>query len=153
MKGIRSLFTYSMTSMLLKVFHAFPIASNAYRRMSHWTSAGISNGLKISAHSWSLSTSVRDFQLGVVMGTRSLPSIPQMVQNLAAAFLGLRGTTTSLNSVRVIQPASSFDIPLPSRLRTTLLGDPDAFGDADDDGKDGASAISLTCYLYKLHTQ
>ena len=87
------------------------------------------------------------------MGTRSLASIPQMVWNLADAFLGLKGTPTSLTSMMVIRRAGNFDVPLPSRLRTTLLGDPDAFGDVDDGGEDGADAISLTCYLYKLHTQ
>ena len=104
------------------------------------------NELEISVHSSPLRDGVRDFQLGVVMGTRSLPSILQMVRNLAAAFLGLRGTPPSLTSVMVIRPAGIFDIPLPSRLRTTFLGDPDAFGDVDDGGKDGADAISLTCW-------
>ena len=59
----------------------------------------------------------------------------------------------ALTSVTVIRPGGIFDIPLPSRVRTTFLGDPDAFGDVDDGGEDGADAISLTCYLYKLNTQ
>lgn len=97
--------------------------------------------------------SVRDFQLGVVMGTRSLPSIPQIVQNLAAAILGLRGTPEALTSMMVSRPAGNFDITLPSRLRTTLLGDPDAFGNVIGGGEDGVDVISLTCYLYKLPNQ
>ena len=72
-----------------------------------------------------------------------------MVRNLAAAFGGLRGIPVLLTSVMVIWPFGICDIPLPSRVRTTFLGDPDAFGDVDDGGEDGADAISLTCYLYK----
>ena len=151
--GVRSVFTYFVTSVLLKVLYACPIASNACHSTRAWSSSGIVNELEISVHSWHLSTSVRDFQLGVVMGTRSLPSIPQMVWNVAATFFGLRGTPAVLTSVMVIRPAGNFVVPMPSRLRITLLRDPDAFGDVDDGGEDGADAISLTCYLYKLHTQ
>ena len=76
-------------------------------------------------------------------------AVTAAVIDVAAAFGGLRGTPTSLTSVMVIRPAGIFDIPLPSRVHTTFLGDPDAFGDVDDGGEDGADAISLTCYLYK----
>ena len=111
------------------------------------TICGIVNEPEISVHSWPLSKSVRDFQLGVVMGTRSLPSIPQMVRNLTTALEGFTGIPLALTSVTVIRPGGIFDIPLPSRVRTTFVGDPDAFG-GEDGGEDGADAMSLTCYLY-----
>lgn len=82
-----------------------------------------------------------------MMGTRSLQSILQVVQNAAAAFLRSRGTPVVLTVMMVIRPLGIFDIPLPSRLHTAFLGDPDAFGDVDDGGEDGADAISLTSYL------
>ena len=121
--------------------------------MRVWYASGILNELESSVHSSPLHTLVKDFQFGLVMGIRSFASIPQMVRNLAAAFGGLRGTPTSLTSVMVIRPLGNFDVPLSSRLHTTLLGDPDAFDDISDGGENGADAISLTCYLYKLHTQ
>ena len=70
------------------------------------------------------------------METRSLSSIPQVVRNTAAAFWGSGGTPAVPTAVMAIRPLGLFDIPLPSRLGITFLGDPDAFGD-DDDDKDG----------------
>ena len=105
------------------------------------------------------------------MGTRFLASIPHMVRNFAAEFLGRRGTPNSLTSVMTNRPSGSFDSPLPSRFRIIIvdgLGGEDGasvicgVGDGGEDGasaicgvgdggEDGASAISLTCYLYNLH--
>ncbi|MBJ3415127.1 hypothetical protein JGB96_23640 [Salmonella enterica subsp. enterica serovar Derby] len=54
----------------------------------------------------------------------------------------------------VIRPVGNFDIPLPSRLHICGVGEDGASAmcGVDEGGEDGASAISLTCYLYKLHT-